>query len=137
MIQENNQKIIIVSLAFFLLASFVFLSCTERQQHQLNDGWFLYFENPKDNSLNFTIENYTDNPEFEWKLSADNDLIKSEKINIKSKEKKAIEIGENDLKGKVKIEVKQEGNEKQIYKIISNSLPLSLRERPACRRGRG
>lgn len=118
MIQENNQKIIIVSLAFFLLASFVFLSYTERQQHQLNDGWFLYFENPKDNSLNFTIENYTDNPEFEWKLSADNDLIKSEKINIKSKEKKAIEIGENDLKGKVKIEVKQEKNKKEIYKML-------------------
>ena len=118
MIQENNQKIIIVSLAFFLLASFVFLSYTERRQSQPDSGWALYFENPKDNSLNFTIENYTDNPEFEWKLSADNDLIKSEKINIKSKEKKAIEIGENDLKGKVKIEVKQEKNKKEIYKML-------------------
>lgn len=118
MIQENSQKIIIASLAVFMLASFVFLAYTERQQHQLNDGWFLYFQHPKNNSLDFTIENYSGDSEFEWKLSADGDLMKSEKIIVKNKERKMIKVNESNLKGKIKIEVKQGKNKKEIYKAL-------------------
>ena len=119
MIRENEQKIIIISLAVFLLASFIFLAYTERRQHQLNDGWFLYFENPKDGNLDFTIENYSGDFEFEWKLLTGDNLIKNEKIIVKNKEKKVIEVKENNLSGKVEIEVKLEKDKKEIYKIIT------------------
>lgn len=118
MFQKNSQKIIIVSLVAFLLASFIFLAYIERQQHQLSSGWSLYFENPKDTSLDFTIENYTSDSKFEWRLSVDGDLIKSEKIIIKNKEKEIIKVDNNNLSGKVEIEVEQKNNKKGIYKII-------------------
>lgn len=119
MFQENNQKIIIVSLAVFMLASFIFLAYTERQQHQLNDGWFLYFENPKDSSLDFVVENYAGDSEFEWSLSTDGDLIKSEKIIVENKEKKVIKIEEDNLSGKVEIKVGHKKEVKRVYKILN------------------
>lgn len=118
MFQEKNQKIIIVSLVFFLLASFIFLAYTEHRQHRLNSGWFLYFKNPKNSELEFIIENYTSDSEFEWKLLANDNLIKSEKIIVKNKEEKIIEINKGSLKGKIKIEVKHEKDKKEIYKVL-------------------
>jgi len=118
MLQENNQKIIIISLAVFLLASFIFLASTEHKQHQLNDGWFLYFENTKSGDLDFVIENYSVDSEFKWNLSSNGDLIKSEKITIENKENKIMEIDENNLKGKVKIEVEYKKDKKEIYKML-------------------
>ncbi len=118
MLQENNQKIIIFSLTFFLLASFIFLAYTERRQNQLSSGWSLYFENSKNSELDFVIENYDFDSEFEWKLLSDGNSAKSEKIIVKNKEKEIIKVNNNNLSGKVEIEVEQKNNKKEIYKII-------------------
>ncbi|MCD6149972.1 hypothetical protein J7J13_04295 [bacterium] len=117
MIQENDQKIIIVSLAIFLLASFIFLAYTERRQHQLNDGWFLYFENPKDSNLDFTIENCGNENIFHWEVLADDTKINEGNINVAKGEKEIVVI--NEIKNKkVIIKASNEKDKKEIYKNL-------------------
>src|SRR6266702_4571803 len=69
----KNNRLIIIATGFFLLASFIFLSVIEKKQADINTKniWSLYFENPKDNSLNFTVENHSNKTNFHWQILSD------------------------------------------------------------------
>lgn len=111
-----NQKFIIISLTFFILASFSFLAISEKRQHAIEDGWFLYFNNIQDNSLNFTIENYSDKNNFTWEIStAGQSPIKGDTAILKGNKENVI-INNPFKKGQAKITVYHAKETKEIYK---------------------
>ncbi len=113
-----NQKIIVLSLLLFLIISFSFLAWTEKKQHNLNDQWFLYFENPKNTKLDFVIENYTDNNTFEYLILENKKEIEKKVIQVAKREKKIINPTLNNRDGKIIIQVIHEKENKKIYKIL-------------------
>lgn len=112
----NNQKYILISLFIFIVLSFSFLAIWEKSQHKVKNGWFLYFENIENDSLNFVIENYSENTEFSWQLYADNNKIKEEKIQVLNKSKENVIIDRLPQAKSVKIIVSHSKEQREIYK---------------------
>lgn len=87
-----NQKKILIFLIIFLITSFSWLIYNEKKQHQIINQWFLYFDNPQNSSLNFTIENYTNKSDFTWQLLHDNNIFDTGKIKVLKGDKKTVII---------------------------------------------
>lgn len=119
-----NSKSIIISLIIFFLFSFSFLAYTEtKQQSSSNQNWWVvYFENPKDENLDFVIENKSKNDNFYWEISAEENLIKKESTNIQEGEIKKIEISNSEIEiqkgGKLTVRVRAGNETREIYKIL-------------------
>lgn len=112
----SNQKTILISLTFMLLISFSFLATLERKQHVIKDGWFLYFDNIENDSLNFTIENYSNKNDFTWEITAENKSFLKDSLSILKEDKKSVTINEPLQKGLIKITVYHAKEKKEIYK---------------------
>ncbi|MFH0969218.1 MAG: hypothetical protein V1804_01795 [Patescibacteria group bacterium] len=118
------MKKIIISLILFLVLSFGFLAYTEtKQQSPVSQNWWVvYFSNPKDESLDFAIENNSDQNNFHWEISADKNKLKEGDINIakgNKKETNLIKLGFENLDGKkIIIKVSTDNNSKEIYKNL-------------------
>lgn len=116
-----NNKIIILAISFFLLISFVYLSLTEKRQADINtkNVWMTYFENPKDSSLDFTIENHSSNTEFHWQILSDKDVIKNGDAVISNGKTQKISANIPDTANKKIIITVSTGEEKkEIYKSL-------------------
>lgn len=115
-----NNKTIIISTISFLLVSFVFLSWSEKKQADMNSKniWVTYFLNPKDNSLNFVIENHSKNTDFKYQIFEDKDVIKQESVSVKLGESKNITVSSNLSQKKMTIEVETGNEKKEIYKTF-------------------
>ena len=72
-----NNKIIPIIILGMLLLSFVFLSVLETKQSNINSKniWMLYFSDPKSSSLDFTIENHSQNKTFHWQILLDKTMV--------------------------------------------------------------
>lgn len=111
-----NQKIILISLAIFILTSFSYLAIIEKKQHQIKDGWFLYFENITDTSANFTIENYSAKNDFSWEIIVDNNSLKKGDVQVLKGDKKSVTIDEPLEGNSLKVIVSHSKETKEIYK---------------------
>lgn len=121
-----QQKIIIAFITiFFILSSAYLFNVSEKKQDPgLNKNWWIaYFENPTDNSLDFTIENYSSSKDFSWEaISKDTDsTIESGKETIVSGQTKKInfatDVQKEDL---ITIHITTDQQEtKEIYKNIN------------------
>ncbi len=110
-----NQKIILTFLIIFLIASFSWLAFAERKQQEIDGQWFLYFQNPTNKSLDFVVENYTDDPEFSWKLLDDNNKeITNGKVKVLKNNKKTVILTEPSDGTTIKVSHRNE--HKSIYK---------------------
>ncbi len=80
-----QNKIIIATFILLSIFSFSFLAYTEEKNKNIDTQniWFLYFNNPKDQSLNFSIENHTDNTKFHWEILANKNKIQEGMTAIK------------------------------------------------------
>lgn len=120
----SNNKPIILSIIIFLLFSFAFLAYTEtRQQSATNQNWWIvYFENPKNESLSFIIENNSKADDFRWELSSGESTIRKEDIKIKKGEIGKIEISgseiENSENKKITIKIDSQNETRMLYKIL-------------------
>lgn len=116
-----SNKTIILSIISFLLVSFLFLAWSEKKQADLNskDIWMIYFQNPKNKSLDFTIENHSNDTDFSYEILKDKDTVKKENISVKKGESKNIELSIPPIeKAKITIVVQTEKEKKEIYKIF-------------------
>lgn len=116
-----NNKTIILSTIGFLFVSFIFLAFTENRQQDPNsqNWWAIYFENPKNNSLNFVIENHSSSESFQWEIAADKDAVTQGTANIKKGASKTIPISSKDISNKkITITVTSSSNKKEIYKNL-------------------
>jgi cell division protein YceG involved in septum cleavage len=117
----KNSKIIILALTSFILISFVFLSVIEKQQADINSKnvWMIYFENPKNDSLNFSIENHSQKNDFHWTVSVDKNKIQQGDTSIENGKTKLMPITLSDTKNKkVTVTVTDGNNIKEIYKSL-------------------
>lgn len=114
-----NNRTIIFSTIFFLLISFIFLSWSEKKQADIDSKniWMVYFSNPKDMSLDFIIENHSDNSSFEYKILEDKNILKQENISVAKGETKNIPTTLQG-KGKMIIQIESADGKKEIYKIL-------------------
>ncbi|MEF3691497.1 MAG: hypothetical protein V3574_00380 [Candidatus Moraniibacteriota bacterium] len=111
-----NQKIIILSTVFFILISFSFLAFWEKKQSVITNGWFLYFDDIQTSSANFTVENYTDKEDFEWKLYLNDKFIKKESFQVLKNNSKSVIIDKQPELKSIKIKVFHSKEVKEIYK---------------------
>lgn len=116
-----SNKSIIISLIVFLILSFGFLAYIEsNQQNPQNQNWWvLNFANPKDESLNFVIENNSNQNNFHWEVLEDTNKIKEGDVEIKKGNKKIVEISPDQSNGKIIIKVSTGNEGKEIYKIFT------------------
>lgn len=114
-----SNKSIILSLIIFLLFSLGFLAYTETQQQSptSQNWWVVYFSNPKDESLDFVIENNSNETIFHYKiLDEKNNLLKGENTQIAKGTQKEISPIENLGSKKIIIQISAGDEKREIYK---------------------
>ena len=117
----KNEKLIIFSTIIFLLASFVFLSIVESKNTNLDNSktWMLYFADPKNDSLDFMIENHSKNSDFRYEILIDKKVVIDSNLSVPLGETKTVPIPKDtvDLSGrKITIKVTAGDQKKEIYK---------------------
>ena len=119
-----NNKTIIFGTIIFLLLSFVFLSVIEIKQSNINakNIWTLYFSEPKNESLDFTIENHSQNKVFHWQILLDKIVVTEGDSTVALGDIKTIPIPKDDIdlsNKKITISVTDiNNNKKEIYKNL-------------------
>ena len=118
---KNN--LIVIFLGLCLLFSMLYLSTVEVAQRDLDQDknwWSVYFENPKDGSLDFFIENHGDSNDFTWEVYLEKNRIFEQKVSISKGDKKKLTVSSNNLDDKrVLIKISDGLKNKELYKIIS------------------
>lgn len=105
-----------------LLASFVFLSLVEKQQSNINskNAWALYFSAPKNDSLDFTIENHSQNKVFHWQILLDKIVVTEGDSSVSLGDTKTIAVPKDNIDlsdKKITISViDANNNKKEVYK---------------------
>jgi hypothetical protein len=114
-----KQSNIIITITISLIISFSFLFFVQEKQYQIEKNWFLYFNEAKGPSLDFTTENFSKkDTDFQWTLLIDGKEITSGNFEVLKNDKKTVSI-EKISEGKTfLIKVKREKEEKEIYKIL-------------------
>lgn len=120
-----SSRVIIVTTGALLLVSFSVLFVVEAKNHNYDykKSWSaVYFENPRDNSLDFTIENHQgEKIEYDYEISIGDDKVIDEKVKIEAGAKQKIQPGiENErLKNqKITITVSFKDRKYEIYKNL-------------------
>jgi len=120
-----SSKIVIITAIILLVVSFSVLFVIETKNHNYdyNKAWSVaYFENPRDDSLDFAIENHEGaKAEYGYKILINNDKLIDEKVEINAGATQKISpvIPSEKLKGnKILIDVSYKDTEYKIYKNI-------------------
>ena len=81
---QQQTKIILFLLGLFLASSiYLFSIDSDYNNSENNDNWYaLYFTEPKSDSLDFTIKNFSGETNFHWEVLADNKKISEQDANI-------------------------------------------------------
>lgn len=121
--QFINKNLLVIFLSFCMLISMVYLSYTEVHQRDLNqnkDWWVAYFENSKDNSLDFYIENHGNLNNFTWEVYLEKNKIFEQTVTIPKGNSKKLVVSSNDLDNKkVIVKISDGLKNKELYKIIA------------------
>jgi hypothetical protein len=117
---NQQTKIIIFIVVLFVLSSSLLFFINDRylNSEASKNYWAVSFVNPKDNSLNFIIENHSQKNNFHWEVNSDNGKLSSGDINVGKGDTKNIDLNNTDLAGKIIIDVSDGENKKEIYKFF-------------------
>jgi len=117
----SNNKIILTSFIFIILGSFIYLSWRETKQARYSGWWAVEFQTPENTNLTFVIENYTNNKNFHYTVfDGENKVLEGDAI-INKGEKRELDISsEVSSSDRVKIEVTNGGEKKEIYKSLNH-----------------
>lgn len=119
-----NNKIIPITIIGMLLISFIFLSVIEKKQSDINGKniWTLYFSDPKDDSLDFTIENHSQNKVFHWQILLNKIVVTEGDSTVALGDVKTITVPKDDIdlsNKKITILATDiNNNKKEIYKNL-------------------
>jgi len=120
-----SSKIIIIATVMLLIASFSALFVIEAKNHNYdyNKAWSVVcFENPRDNSLDFAIENHEGvKAVYSYKIYINDDKVIDESVEIATGAKQEISpvIPSEKLSGnKILIDVSYKGTEYKVYKSL-------------------
>ena len=114
-----SNKSIIISLIIFLVLSLGYLAYIQTKQQSIENQnfWIVYFSDFKDNSLNFVIENNGNEENFNYKIFAEEILLKEASVEIEKGAKKEINF-DIEKKGKISVRVNAGNENQEVYKII-------------------
>ena len=112
------MKKIISLLLIFLVLSFLFLAWNETQQQSptSQNWWVIYFSNPKDESLDFLIENNSNETGFHYEISDGEKILEEADIKIAKGAKKEIPLIKDIENKKIIIRVSAGDEKREIYK---------------------
>ena len=112
------MKKIIILLIIFLVSSFLFLAWNETQQQSptSQNWWVIYFSNPEDESLDFIIENNSNETGFHYEISGGENNSEEADVEIAKDTKKEIFLNENIASEKIIIRVSAGSEKREIYK---------------------
>lgn len=119
-----QKKIIILFITLFIASSLLLFYQSGKQSNP-NTGkawWSLYFTNPKDNSLNFSIENHSNKNSFHWEILTDGNKFQEGNVNVPKGE--AINSSFQDLNmqnlanKKISVKVSADEEVEEIYKNL-------------------
>jgi len=120
-----SSKIIIITTIILLLISFSVLFVIEAKNHNYDykKSWsVVYFDNPRDDSLDFTIENHQGGKaEYDYEIFVGDDKVIDDKIKIEAGAKQKISPvieDEKSKENKIIIVVDYKDVEYKIYKNI-------------------
>jgi hypothetical protein len=120
-----SSKIVIIATVILLIASFSVLFVIEVKNHNYdyNKAWsVVYFENPRDESLDFAIENHEGaKAEYGYKIFVGDNRVIDEKVEIDAGATQKISpvIPSERLSGnKILIDVNYRGTDYKIYKSL-------------------
>jgi len=114
----QQKKIILFIIIAFILSS-AYLLAVGNKFNDLNFGknwWTTYFANPKDDSLNFVIENHTDKTNFHYIIFKDKEKISEGDVKVENGKIENIKPAQMDAAGKIIIEVSNDSDKREIYK---------------------
>lgn len=120
-----TSKIIVITIAVFLIASFSVLFLIEAKNHDYDykKAWSaVYFENPRDDSLDFAIENHEGKDEkYGYQIFSNENRLAEGEIEVKTGAKQKISPilpGEKIAGARVMIEVRYKDEKFKIYKEL-------------------
>jgi hypothetical protein len=104
--------------------SSVFLFGAEKYYKNITgeDWWAVYFENPKDNGLQFVIENKEEKKDFRWELWLGENKVQEGLESVAKDGKKTVEPNKNlslAYKGKITLKVSSGEEKREIYKNLN------------------
>jgi hypothetical protein len=81
---QQQTKIILFFLGLFIASSvYLFSIDSDYNNAEDNDDWYaLYFTDPKSDSLDFTIKNFSGETNFHWEVLADDKKLAEQDISI-------------------------------------------------------
>lgn len=92
----QNQQLVIISfivLLFVISSIWLFYISDKFMNPDYNtDWWVLYFEDPKSQSLNFTIENHSSKNNFHWEVLEKKNKLQEGDVQLSKGNKKDISI---------------------------------------------
>ncbi len=91
---------------------------TRQQSPASQNWWVVYFSDPKNESLNFVIENNSNETNFHYDILSGENKSKEADIEIAKGTKKDIPVGDIASNGKIIIQVTAGNEKKEIYKIF-------------------
>jgi len=120
-----SSKIIIIAAAILIIASFSVLFVIDAKNHNYdyNKAWsVVYFEKPRDNSLDFAIENHEGaQAEYGYRIFVGDNKVIDEQVEIDAGATQKISpvLDSEKLKGnKILIDVNYKGTDYKIYKSL-------------------
>lgn len=106
-----------------ILISFSYLSWIQYSQHDYDfdkNWWVLYFENPKNSSLDYLIENHSDMTDFHSEIFLEKQKVSESDFTLQKNERKRFPVDTTDLQDKkVTIVITTGEQKKEVYKIIN------------------
>jgi hypothetical protein len=113
-------KLILFIIIIFIISS-AYLLTIGNKFNDLNfgkDWWAVYFSDPKNNSLNFVIDNHSDNTNFHYVISKDKEKISEGDAKVENGKTENIKPDITQaISGNITIEVSTGDNDKKdIYK---------------------
>jgi hypothetical protein len=118
----NHQKLIILSVIVFFIASSAWLFYTSQKYSDpaYNSGWWgVYFADPKTPGLNFIIENHSIDENFKWEVLSDKGKIKEGTASVAIGQKENIQVKpENIETKKITIRVSNGTEIREIYRNL-------------------
>jgi hypothetical protein len=115
----QKKIILLIILLFFLSSAWLFSISKRAIDPDYNKNfWTLSFSNPKNDDLNFVIENHSDRTDFHWEVLKDKEKLKEGDIKIEKGKNAQVQpsSAEPQSSSKITIRVSSGDQRKEIYK---------------------
>ena len=118
----QQKKIIIFAIILFIASSmWLFHENTKKTNPNTGSAWWvLSFANPKNNSLNFSIENHSDNSDFHWEILSNDQKIKEGDAKVEKGNASEVQASllPPQISGRIVIQVSSGNEKREIYKNL-------------------